>query len=230
MMGSAMTILMGMYSDDHADVAIISDRRSTPNSIGRAAGMHPREDVYKTLRLGPQVAIGFAGTVPLSNFILAELLGLPPPDMVDDILTDLVAVEEEFDYGFDRVVRLLNERAWAAIEWASPPPGIQASAILAGVDDGRPILAELSAATGWEVRPAFTGGPYSGPLEMTDEGAKAEFENFVSKPGLDYIASLKAAVKFCADRYSTVNHNYVLRRLKTGFRREEGQDEATQAA
>jgi hypothetical protein len=222
MIGSTMTILMGMYSGDHADVAIISDRRATPNSIGRAAGKHARERVYKTLRLGPQVAIGFAGTVPLSNLILAGLLNLPAPSMDDDILTDLVDSEDSFNYTFDYVVDLLNEMAGAAIEWASPPPGIQASAILAGADNGRPILATLSGATGWRVKPVFDGVPYSGPPEVVGGAGKEGFKKLITAPDLDYIESLKAAVTFCADRYDSVNHNYVIRRLGTGFVREEG--------
>jgi hypothetical protein len=223
MIVSAMTILMGMYSGDHADVVMISDRRATPNSIGRKASEHAKERVYKTLRLGPQAAIGFAETVPLSNPILAGLLNLPTPSIGDDVLTDLVEdSEDSFNYTFDYVVDLLTEMGGAAIEWASPPPGIQASAILAGANNGRPTLATLSGATGWRVEPVFDGIPHSGPPGVVGGAGKEGFEKFITTPGLNYIEFLKAAVRFCADRYDSVSHNYVIRRLGTGFAREEG--------
>ncbi len=210
MIGTDMTILMGRYNGDHTDVAIISDRRACPDELGRAIGVESKEFVYKTLRLGPQVAIGFAGAVPLSNAILAALLGVKVPAIGDDLITRLVKNEEQFNYCLSDVRNELNRITGPTIRQIDPPPEMGVSAIVAGLfDDDTPIIAELNEGTGWEVQLAFH--PLcSAPIEDKDETTRREFEKATNLPGLDYIASLKAAVKFCAERYCSVNRNYVI--------------------
>jgi hypothetical protein len=44
---------------------------------------------------------------------------------------------------------------------------------------------------------------------MTSAVDNDQFTKHITRPDLDCIASLKAAVEFCADRYDSVNHNYV---------------------
>lgn len=80
----------------------------------------------------------------------------------------------------------------------------------------------MSEATGWRVEPAFDVVPHSGPPEVVGGAGKEGFEKFITAPGPNYMESLKVAVKFCADRYDSVGHNYVIRWLGTGFAREEG--------
>lgn len=222
MIGSVMTILMGMYEVDHSDVAIISDRRATPNAIGRAIGAKNRELMHKTIRLGPQVAIGFAGATPLANFILAALLGIRAPAMEDDLLTELVTKEDGYSLSFDDVKRGLNDVTGRVIKQVSPPQKIGITVMVAGMSENEtPLLGELHAETRWRAELVLHAS-YCAPFAADDELIKAEFESFVSAPGLDYVASLKAAVQFCADRYGTISRDYVLRRLRTGFAREEG--------
>jgi len=222
MIGVGMTILMAAYSGNRTDVAIISDRRASSIAIGRATDVPSNESTYKTLRLGPWVAIGFCGAVPLSNRILACLLGRKEPDMGLDLLSQLVEEEDNFDYGFCNVVDELGKVVEMAITTAAPPAGIQTAAIIVGFDGERPAIAELNADTKWKAQTRWDNFPWCKPGGMTSDADRKKLVKYVSRPGLDYIASLKAAVGFCADRYKSVNHYYVLRRLRTGFAREEG--------
>lgn len=223
MIGSGMTILMGAYSGDWMDVAIISDRRATPSARGLAEGVPRRENVYKTLRLGPQVAIGFCGAAPLSNRILAWLLQEPEPDVGVDLLCQLVEREGAFNHSFTDMADGLSAVTKTAVKLAAAPDTVDVAAIVAGCVGGTPMFLELNAATEWKARPSDAKSPWCKPNDMIGDNARAEFIEYIAtRPGLDYIASLKAAVEFCADRYDSVNHNYVLRRLQTGFAREEG--------
>ena len=222
MLASDMTLLMGMYSGDHTDAAIISDRRAAPNAIGQLLSVPSRELVYKTLRLGPEVAIGFAGAVPMANYILARLLGLPRPAMEDDLLSRLVPIEDSFNYSYNDVVHGLNGVVEEVVQQEKPPAHVRTMILIAGMFGGdTPLLASLDRGTKWRVK-YEPSAPYFAPFDKDDCEIKEAFARCVNAPGLDYGASLQAAVKFCADRYDNVNHNYVLRRLTSGFSREEG--------
>jgi len=215
-----MSIIRAGYSGDHRDVAIISDRHGQPNTAGTLHGLGPNEDLYKTLRLGPEVAVGMAGDGRLCNLILAAALGLPE-SQEPSFLSSLVAGEERLSSSFLDVVHAFECAAPAVIAERRPPFQIDATMIIVGRLEGRPVIGELNRRTRWRVLYASERSSYCIPEEMSDDDLLF-YESYVTRPGLNYIASLKAAVGFCADRYESVNHRYVLRRLKNGFRREEG--------
>lgn len=59
-----------------------------------------------------------------------------------DLLSELAEEENSFNYDSCKVACGLDDVAEAAVGWASPPPGMQTAAVLAGFSENRPILAE----------------------------------------------------------------------------------------
>ncbi|MDD5263229.1 MAG: hypothetical protein PHU43_00115 [Candidatus Bipolaricaulis sp.] len=216
-----MTIIRAEYSGDHRDVAIISDRHGQPNVAALQNALGPNEGLYKTLLLGPEVAIGMAGDGRLCNLILAEALGLPE-SQEPSLISSLVSGEDRLFLSFPDAAHAFEQAASVVVARKRPPLAVDSTAILVGRLNGRPVIAELSRTTKWRFVHVMERPAYCIPEGMTDSDLLL-YKSYVTRPGLDYIASLKAAVEFCADRYESVNHRYVLRCLKDGFRREEGE-------
>ncbi|RPI08969.1 MAG: hypothetical protein EHM65_09665 [Acidobacteriales bacterium] len=215
-----MTILMSAFSHDHTDVAIISDRRTAPNAMGVVLGFKSKEAEFKTLRLGPEVAIGFAGNCGVEDVVLAGLFDATP-NSDEGLLAALVRNEESYAFSFDEVAEYIDGDVVPDLIEDPLPPGIHSTVVLVGRWEGRPLVAHWSSCNGWKSEPHPTGMPWCRPIDMPDSDIEA-FKLYMTRPGLDYISSMKAAVGFCADRYGSVNHGYVLRRLATQFTRVEG--------
>ena len=218
MMGFSMTILMGTYSNDKTDVALIADRRRSPANVQR---MKPIEDAHKTLRLGPECSIGFAGAEPLQNGVLAELFGIPWPPQSQSLIEDLVVNEQDYILGFDEAIDALNQIAPKVVDICRPPASETIHIILAGKTwDGIPGLVGVSAKTGWKVDLCF-GDVWSPPRGMSSYAEQRMFDNATQMPGMDYDDRMRAAVKYCS-KYPSVNNHYIIRRLSTGFSQEAG--------
>jgi hypothetical protein len=218
MLGTSMTILMGVYSNDRSDVALVADRRSSP--VGSEI-RDPNEDAFKTLRLGTDCAIGFAGAVPLGNYVLAKLFGVPCPPQYQCLLEDLVGEEHSYSFGFHDVKDALNVIVPAVIAYCQPPKSQTLYIILAGRFQGRiPVLAGVSAGTEWKVEPYFDH-VWSRPKEMSSFEDQQQFHDTINAPGMDYGDRMLAAIEFCS-KYQSVNNRYIIRRLSMDFTQEPG--------
>lgn len=217
MLGISMTILIGEYKNDSTDVAIIADRR---RSVVNAPNREPMEKAFKTLRLGPECAIGFAGAEPLQNGVLAKLFGIPCPPPDQSLIEDLVLRERGYDFPFLDVEKALNAIVPEVIRVLAPPEQYTMYIILACALQGVPILAGVSAGSEWQVTP-YVGRVWSRPKEMITFEDQKHFHDETNVPGMDYDERMLAAVKFCS-RYRSVNNQYVIRRLSAGFAPETG--------
>jgi hypothetical protein len=229
MLGTSMTILMGMYNDDRTDIALVSDRRAVPNDIGEARGVKPVEDTIKTLALNDSCAIGFAGSCPLENALLSRILFVPIPPQDESLLVRLAENEGRwplltFDVLVEEVSRVMPE----IIEILTPPDGVWLGILVAGRMDGKiPMLAGFKGVGSWEPEPCYSGQAYMAPFSRDDRKAKREFSRATNAPNEPFDERLKAAVAYCAPRYYSVNSRYIIRRLSNGFRKEAGMIQET---
>ncbi len=217
-----MTVLIGAYSDDRRDIVLVADRRSVPNAYGEAMGVKPVEDVVKTLKLNNKCAIGFAGSVPLENLFLSQLLEVPKVAMEQDPIASLVGSEGSWHFlTYESVIASARSLLPFIVSVTNPPDEVWLGMIIGGYDEyGLPRLTFCQWYGGWSENSYNTGAAFFAPAETNEE--REQIGSMLEAPGVLLDERLKNAVRYCSERYPSVSDRYIARRLSKGFSAEPG--------